>query len=86
MTARDWAANLAGSSTHASMRRGELLEQTETWAVCDLDLEPSLIEVGERSLGITICQVPVVVSVGPDAPHVEVFFADRSTERIPASQ
>ena len=64
------------------LRRSELLEQNEIWSVYDVDLEPSPIEVGERSLGMTICQVPVVVSVGPDDPHVEVFFADGSTERI----
>ncbi len=64
------------------LRRSELLEKPESWAVYDLDLEPSLIEVGERSLGVTICQVPVVVSVSPDDPHIDVFFTDGSTERM----
>ena len=45
------------------LRRTELLEDPERWPVYDLNLEPSAIQLSEGSLGMTLCQVPVVVSV-----------------------
>ena len=48
----------------------------------NLALESSVIQLGEGSLGMTMCQVPVVVSTTQGAANVEVVFADGSTQRI----
>ncbi len=63
------------------LRRRELLEQPESWPVYDLNLDPKSIQLRRDSLGMTICQVPVVVSVSSSEPYVEVVFADGTTER-----
>jgi hypothetical protein len=65
------------------LRRTELLEGKEQWTVYDLDLEQSVIQLGKSSLGMTLCQVPVVVSVTSGDAHVEVFFADGTTRPQP---
>lgn len=63
------------------LRTNELLGHPEQWSVYDLALEPSVVDLHEGSLGVTICGVPVVVSVTRADPHVEVVFADGRTER-----
>jgi hypothetical protein len=63
------------------LRRRELLEGPEAWSVYDLDLGPALIQLSEGSLGMTICQVPVVVSVSHGEVFVDVVFENGTTER-----
>ena len=65
------------------LRRTELLGDPERWPVYDLNLEQSVIQLNESSLGMTLCQVAVVVSVSSGDAHVEVFFADGTTEHHP---
>jgi hypothetical protein len=65
------------------LRRDELLDQTEAWQVYDLGLEPLTIQLGPGSLGMTLCQVPVVVTVTDGDPCVEVVLTDGTTTRRP---
>jgi hypothetical protein len=63
------------------LRRDELLDQPESWQIYDIDLEPVVIALDEGSLGMTFCQVPVVVSVTSGDAGIEVVFADGTVER-----
>ena len=65
------------------LSQGELLDHPESWAVYDLDLEPSTVELDADSLGMTLCQVPVIVSTTSGDPRVEVTFAEGSTQHVP---
>jgi hypothetical protein len=65
------------------LRQSELLDQPESWPVLDVTMNPVDIELEVGSLGITLCQVPVVVSVAHDEPEVTVRFSDGTTRRIP---
>ncbi len=62
------------------LRSAELVDRDATWTVrtergAEVDIE---LDVG--SLGLTVCQVPVVVSVAPREPFVEIAFADGRIE------
>ena len=63
------------------LRPGELLDHHEAWQVFDLALQSSTIELSAGSLGMTICQVPVVVSVMSGDAAVEIAFTDGTTTR-----
>ncbi len=65
------------------LRESELLNQPEEWCVYDLDLEPKMIELDEGSLGMTLCQVPVIVSGTGGEVGVEIVFADGEIRRRP---
>jgi hypothetical protein len=67
------------------LRRSELLDQPESWPILDVAMEPAHIELEGGSLGMTLCQVPVVVSVADEQPEVTVRFSDGTTRRIPGS-
>jgi hypothetical protein len=58
------------------VRKRELLEQPESWRVYDLVFEQSVVQLDRGSLGITLCQVPIVVSVTQGEAMVELVFAD----------
>ncbi len=64
------------------LREDELLPGTETWRPFDLDLRPSTVEIPASSLGVTVCQVPVVVSATSGDPQIEIHRRDGSTSRI----
>ena len=63
------------------VRANELLEQPESWHVYDLRLEPSVVELAKGSLGMTLCQVPVIVSATSGEAAIEITLADGSTNR-----
>lgn len=65
------------------LRDEELLATAETWPVYDLELEQYEIDLPERSLGMTVCQVPVVLTVSAGEPRVEVLFADGESREVP---
>ncbi len=64
------------------LRRAELLEQRETWRVYNVAMEPVDIELEPGTLGATVCQVPLVVSVTKGEPGVEITFSDGTTTRV----
>ncbi len=68
------------------LRQDELLAQPRTWRFHDVDLAPQTVELGAGSLGITVCQVPIVVSTTSEDPFVEVHLADGTTHRHAGSQ
>jgi hypothetical protein len=68
------------------LRRAELLEQAESWSVLDLGLRPVEITLDEGSLGVTVCQVPVIVSATNEDPHIDVEFRDGTKSRIPGDR
>ena len=63
------------------LRSSELLEQPESWQLYDVGLEMGAIQLEAGSLGMTLCQVPVVVSVTSRDPEIEVMLADGTVER-----
>jgi hypothetical protein len=63
------------------LRPLEVLGAAESWETIDADGELRLIELPAGSLGLTVCQVPVVVATTTDEPAVEVRFVDGSTDR-----
>ena len=64
------------------LRGLELLSRPESWALYDADLRPLALEVPAGSLGVTICQVPVIVSTTSGDPEIEILRRDGSTDRI----
>ncbi len=65
------------------LRRRELLERPVQWDVPARGPDVAPLELAAGSLGLTLCQVPVVVEVTPDEPHVEVRLADGTSRRRP---
>ncbi len=65
------------------LRRRELLERPASWPVQAPGSQIAPLQLDAGSLGSTVCQVPVVVSVTPDDPHTDVILADGSSRRIP---
>ena len=63
------------------LRSGELLDRTEFWQVLDGDGPMRTIELPARSLGATLCEVPLIVAVTADGPAIEVVFSDGTSER-----
>ena len=63
------------------LRRSELLDGSTTWDILDLSLERSAIALAPNSLGLTFCQVPIVVSVVAQEPSIEVVFSDGTVNR-----
>ena len=64
------------------LRGLELLSRPESWALYDADLRPLALDVPAGSLGVTICQVPVIVSTTSGDPEIEIVRRDGSTDRI----
>ncbi len=64
------------------LRRGEFLEQPETWQVVGLDNASTTIELPAGSLGLTVCQVPVVVTLTSGEAGVAVSYTDGAQDRI----
>jgi hypothetical protein len=67
------------------LRDRELLSQPETWRVHDLGARPVDIDLEAGSLGVTVCQVPVLVAMS-DVAEVVVSYADASERRIPGTR
>ncbi len=64
------------------LRTDELLDHDEVWRVFDLEMRPSDIHLSPGSLGMTLCQVPVVVSATDADPRIDVHLADGSTRTV----
>jgi hypothetical protein len=58
------------------LRRSELLPEPERWTFYDLGLEPRDLDLDAGSLGMTLCQVPVVVTLTTGDARVEIVDAD----------
>jgi hypothetical protein len=67
------------------LRSVELLDEREQWHTYDVELEAVVLELEAGSLGMTLCQVPIVVAAITDDPYVEVVYADGSTRRSPGT-
>ena len=64
------------------LRSEELISQPETWSVYGLDLQPVELAIPSASLGVTVCQVPVLVSASPAEPEIRVSLADGSAVQV----
>ncbi len=64
------------------LRRGEFLEQPETWQVVGFDDSTITIDLPAGALGLTVCQVPVVVTLTSGEAGVVVGYADGAEDRI----
>lgn len=63
------------------VRGRELLGSPEGWEVYTLDGSPHEIDVPANSLGMTVCQVPVIVTRTTDEAAIEVTYSD-GTKRV----
>ncbi len=63
------------------LRHDELLDRPSTWHLYDLKLQPVEIRLTEGTLGVTLCQVPVIVSTTEGEPFVEVVLSDGTHHR-----
>ena len=68
------------------LRAREFLAEPETWRVRDVGGRPHVIELPAGSLGMSFCQVPVVVALTDDIASIEVRLADGSEVRLPGLQ
>jgi hypothetical protein len=68
------------------LRREELLTDPVQWSFVDVNGSAQECELGEGSVGLTVCQVPIVVAFTGGEPHVEVEFADGRIERRPGTR
>ncbi|MGB5565934.1 MAG: hypothetical protein WBN93_06325, partial [Acidimicrobiia bacterium] len=64
------------------LRPDELLPSPEEWEVYTLGGNWETVFVPPRSLGMTVCQIPVVVTLAADTPSIEVTFADGTRREI----
>jgi hypothetical protein len=63
-------------------RESELLRDPQQWAVVNDRGEHDVLDLEPGTLGLTICQVPVVVSLAAGEPHLDVDFRDGRTHRL----
>lgn len=63
------------------LREAELLERPMAWSVVLPDGREVQVDLEARTIGLTLCQVPVVVVASTDEPYIDVDFADGRTER-----
>jgi hypothetical protein len=63
------------------VRPAELLDASTDWEVAGVDGE-EIVEVPAGAVGLTLCQVPVVVMVGDADSHIDVEYADGRTHRL----
>ena len=65
------------------LRHRELLSSPVSWRFYDRDLELSNMELEIGTLGLTICQTPVVISTTHEKPHVEILMNDGTSHHEP---
>ena len=63
------------------VRPEELLDAPTEWVVSGAEARRVTVELPTGSVGSTLCQVPVVVTVGDGDSHIELEYADGRTER-----
>jgi hypothetical protein len=64
------------------LRPEELLPTSEVWEVYTIDGSWETIVLPPQSLGMTLCQVPVIVSLAAGTPAIEITFADGTVQEI----
>ncbi len=67
------------------VRPSELLAEPERWEVVALKGGRRSIDVPAGSLGVTVCQVPVVVTATDGPAAIEVIDSDGNTQRLPGT-
>ena len=65
------------------LRRRELLSAPERWTCLGPGGDPVTIDLPPRSVGFTLAQVPVVLSVHDGPPSIELTWADGRVDTIP---
>jgi hypothetical protein len=68
------------------LRRRELLDGPIVWRVVDAAGLGNTIALEPGSAGLTVCQVPVIVSLTDDVPGITVLHADGTSERVPGTR
>lgn len=63
------------------LRDDELCDRPTTWQLHTADGSTVSVDVPIGSVGLTVCQVPVVVTLGDDGPWVEITTSDGSVVR-----
>ena len=64
------------------LRSEECLESAEAWPVIDLAGSRRVVDLEPGSLGLTLCQVPVVIQLRPGEGMIEIEFADGTTTQL----
>jgi hypothetical protein len=64
------------------LRTEDLVPSPEEWKVHTTNGSWETIVIPPQSLGMTLCQVPVIVTLSPDLPSIEVTFADGTRREI----
>lgn len=64
------------------VRPEELLDATTAWTVAGVDDKDGIVEVPAGAVGLTLCQVPIVVMVGDGDSHIDVEYTDGRTHRV----
>lgn len=65
--------------TPALLRRDQFLKQPKSWHVKDIKGQDRVIELPERSLGFTVCGVPVVYHLELDFVQTKIHTSDGNT-------
>ena len=68
------------------VRPDEVLDAPSDWSVVRVDAGADVVEVPAGSIGSTICQVSIVVTIGGDDSHIDVEYADGRTDRQPGNR
>ena len=68
------------------LRSVELLDHAEVWEIVDGGGRVQSVELAAGSLGLTMCQVPIVVSQTSGDTFIEVTLVDGTTSRQPGPQ
>ena len=63
------------------LRGDEFLDRSERWDLVVLDGAPATVDIDAGALGLTVCQVPVIVHATSTEPYVEIDFTDGTTLR-----
>ena len=64
------------------LRQGEFLEQPEPWQFIGHDDSATTIDLPAGALGLTVCQVPVIVTLTSGEAFVVVGYVDGTQDRI----
>ena len=65
------------------LRQAEMLEHQSARSVTLPDGREVEVDLEAGTLGVTFCQIPVVVVASTGEPYVDIEFADGHTERLP---
>ena len=63
------------------VRPEELLDAATAWTVAGVGGQGGIVEVPIGAVGLTCCQVPIVVTVGEHDSYIDVEYTDGRTHR-----